>query len=378
MKKIMKLWMLFIFIEPFISAYTNPDDCDFEEDSCRWSIQRFRISDNQLNNTKGRNHNKHIQDCNFLNGLCSCEEKDSNVPTTVIYNVTEFNSTWEESVLISVFDIYPGAKCLSFQYQMKDFKHSCIFIDVYSLCGQYWCSIWKSQSDHQLNGWNEISVTINVDKKSKIAIRFAHGNCFNVTYYISSISVKKKSCSDEVPTTTAAWTVNTSSYYSNEGVIIGIVIGGLAVTLAVLLIARCLHRRRATSPNANITKHSTVSSSGTTSGAARLKTENRDTSHSVKKQTTKFRDDTYDCTIMYPTNIPDPTYDHLNFKQNVNNMYDPSKSGTLNRDMGYIDHSFDTSIQRYMQDIDPTYDHTLKRPPENHTNALCGEKESQI
>ncbi|KAL3836366.1 hypothetical protein ACJMK2_021799 [Sinanodonta woodiana] len=283
MKKMMNLWMNLIVFPAFISAYTNPVDCDIEVEPCRWSIEGFIFtSNNELNSTDGRNDIMHIKDRNFLDGLCSWQTKESNVPTKVNNAVTEFKSTKEQSVLTSGFVMCPGEKCLSFKYQMKDFKTECILIEVRSYAKLTWSLVWKSQSQHQMQGWNEINVTINVEKGSNIAIRFQHGNCSNVTYNISSISLKYQSCTEsatkyrtspsavlptnsskhnmtsvittkhcittivkhssaDLATSTAATSVNTSSHYAKDGVIIGIAIGGLAFTIAVLLIATYLY-----------------------------------------------------------------------------------------------------------------------------------------
>ncbi|KAL3836367.1 hypothetical protein ACJMK2_021800 [Sinanodonta woodiana] len=86
-------------------------------------------------------------------------------------------------------------------------------------------------------------------------------------------------------------------------------------------------------------------------------TDSYDTVHYADNHATEFRDDTYDSTTIHHTTLPDPTYDHSSFKQNVDHISDHSKSGTLNKDMGYLDHSCDTTLQRSMQEIDPTYDH---------------------
>ncbi|KAL3836457.1 hypothetical protein ACJMK2_021889 [Sinanodonta woodiana] len=591
-----KLGMNLILFAAFIPAYANPVDCDFENDSCSWSIEGFRrVSTNQLNITDGFNDNmhrngsewyllfeatnesyatlrstqtaieglqclnfwyilrgskqSHIQvfvqgigrdnasaiwetsttvpgwrpafveldvhysvmikiviqggpgesftkigiddivlkpasclDCSFLDGLCSWDGKRWKVSTNVNYAVTEFQSTPDKSVLTSGSDVYPGEKCFSFKYQMKDFKRECIFIEVYSYDKISWSLVWSSHSQHKVQGWNEINATINVRTKSNIVIRFQHGNCFNVTYYISSISLKKQSCTEttttfirspstvipmncskgamtsnkttnnftttfvklnstDMATSSLATSVNTSSYYAKDGVIIGIIIGALAFIVAVLLIATYLYRRRAASPNANMSKYRTVSSV-TYSGTTRPNTDNVETSQSIDRldhtsanvsynsqavystvlktqssqskpqqrcikgtlniyprqtqllnndgnnvtnseqthnqylqsadtdgtnsydtvhntdnHATEFRDDTYDYTTIHPTTSPDPIYDHSNFKQNFDNVYDHSTPGSLSKDMRYLDHSCEITLQGSMQDVDPTYDH---------------------
>ncbi|KAL3836456.1 hypothetical protein ACJMK2_021888 [Sinanodonta woodiana] len=444
MKKMMKLWMLLIFIEPFISAYTNPVNYDFHFDinSRNWSIEGFRrISYNQFSSTDGLNNNMHGNDCNFLDGVCSWKRNQSNVATQVNY---DFKSTRKQSCLTFGFDIYSGVKCLSFKYQMKDFEKECISIEVYYNDGIYWCLVRRSQKQHQFQELNKIDVNINVEDKSTFAIRFIQGNCSNVSYNISSISLRNQSCTESTTTfrtPSAATTVNASSFYGKEGVIIGIVIGGVAFTVAVLLIATYFSRRRATSPNADISKQSTVSSV-TCSGVARPNTDNAatsqsidrlsqtsenvspynaqaeystglktqprqsksqhrfiketlniypcqvqwlndknkvtnpeqiqnhyhpsadkdctnsyDTVHNMDNHTTEFRDNTYDCTTIHLTTIPDPTYDHLNFKQAFDNVYDHATSGTLNKDIRYSDHSCDNTLQLSMQHVDRTYDH---------------------
>ncbi|KAL3836362.1 hypothetical protein ACJMK2_021795 [Sinanodonta woodiana] len=463
MKKLMKLWMCLIFIEASTSAYVNPVDCDFEESSCSLSIEGFRmISDNRLNNTGGRNDIMHIKDCNFLDGLCSFVGKESENTTKVNY---EFKSTSIYSLLSFEFYIYPGEKCISFKYLMKDFKRKCILIDVQSYYAGVWSQVWNSQGEQLLFGWNEINVTLDVEHKSKILIRFGNGECFNVINNISIISVKKQSCTDtmtqkmttkygiviiaklsstDIDISISATTLKSSSYDAkgiSDGVIIIIVLSGLAFVIAVILIVTYLYRRRATSYNANISKYSAVSGA-TNSGNTRRNTDNVETSrlaerlnqtsenvspynaraeystvlktqlrqnktqqrfitgtihiypcqiqllndennvtnpeqiqkqyhqcadkdginsydtvHYTDNHATEFRDDTYDYTTIHHTTLPDPTYDHSNFKQNVDNISDHSKSGTLNKDMGYLDHSCDTNLQRYMQEIDPTYDH---------------------
>ncbi|KAL3836455.1 hypothetical protein ACJMK2_021887, partial [Sinanodonta woodiana] len=132
--------------------------------------------------------------CNFLNGLCSWEEKGSKFPAKVTNVVTEFKPTREESFLTSMFDIDAGEKCLSFKYQMNDCEQERVYIDIYLYDGISWSVFWWSQIQQQMHGWNEINVTINVKDKSYIAIKFIHGNCSNVTYFISSISLRKQSC----------------------------------------------------------------------------------------------------------------------------------------------------------------------------------------
>ncbi|KAL3836369.1 hypothetical protein ACJMK2_021802, partial [Sinanodonta woodiana] len=197
----MKLGMNIILFAAFIPAYANPVDCDVEYESCSWSVKGFVwISDNELNSTDGRNNIMHRKERNFLDGLCSWQKKESNVPAKVKNTVTELKSTNERSVLTAGFDICPGDKCLSFKYQMKDFKRECILIEVFSYDKISWSLVWKSQSQHQFHGWNEIDVTINVDKRSTIVILFQQGNCSNVTYYISSISLKNQSCTESTTT----------------------------------------------------------------------------------------------------------------------------------------------------------------------------------
>ncbi|KAL3836372.1 hypothetical protein ACJMK2_021805, partial [Sinanodonta woodiana] len=189
-------------------------------------------------------------DCNFLDGLCSWEGKGWNVRTKSNYAVTEFKSTREQSVLISGFNVYPGEKCFSFQYQIKDFKRENILTQVQSNDNNSWSLVWSSQSQHQLHEWNEISVTINVKNKSNIAIRFLHGNFSNATNItLHSIELSNtnrittivKLGSTDITTSAVATTVNTSLYYAKDGVLIGSIIGGLAFTLSVLLIVTYLY-----------------------------------------------------------------------------------------------------------------------------------------
>ncbi|KAK3578816.1 hypothetical protein CHS0354_030239 [Potamilus streckersoni] len=268
-------WMYVTLFPAFIYVYTNPIDCDFEKDSCSWSIDGFRrISYNQINGIRGWNNHLDRNDCNFLDGLCNWEGYGWTVPTgNFNYTVTECKSLRDQSLLYSVSEIYPGEKCLSFKYQTNDLQRGNIYIDVHSYNENQMSTIWTGGWQQQFQGWKEISADINLRNKSRISIRFAYMNCFKATFYINRISLKKQSCtatdSSSSTSTTKSNFINSETDASNssatticigddtscttaeatptpstetEHIIIGI---GIIVVIAVIVIAAvCYYRKK--------------------------------------------------------------------------------------------------------------------------------------
>ncbi|KAK3578814.1 hypothetical protein CHS0354_030237 [Potamilus streckersoni] len=556
-----KRWMYVTLFPAFIYVYTNPIDCDFENDSCSWSIDGFRrISYNQFNGTGGWNDHlprngkewflyfdatnasyatlkskqttiqglkclnfwyrvngtdeSQIQvivhdigggtdstiweksyndtvwnlatveidvhystpvtflirgktgrsyskigiddvvlklesclDCNFLDGLCSWKGEEWTT-TKLNYTATHCKDM-HPSILSSFLEIYPGKKCLSFKYQTNNFHLENLVIDVQSYHGNKWQTVWNGGWQQNFQGWKEISADINLGTKSMISIRFGYKYCSNATYYLSSISLKKQSCTESTttfitsPTTVCPTTANIKpvtenitttstittfvtvtstdiatttstearavtttifsspnrkvNYSANGGVIIGIVIGCLGLTVAMLLVAiyLCSRKRRATSPGTIISKNrasKTINENGKTrhsterlnetsdtvpfneqaqvqlldkdennmtnrvqihgqyhQSADKEGTNSNDTMHNTYNHTMKFRNDIYDSTIIYPKTILNATYDHTNFTRNFDNIYDQTNLTQVR--------SLDTTLQTSIQDFDPTYDH---------------------